>query len=81
MIKCSAIVTLQPKICFGVIDLLEQFNNLMIIKITRFIVKNEIKHENSGVGEKIRPIFYSTILIIELSNLFHCFFPIECPSM
>jgi len=46
MVKCAIVMTLQPKICFGVIDLLEQFDDLIIVKFIRFVVKNEIKHRN-----------------------------------
>lgn len=46
MSKCAIVMTLQPKVCFVVIDLLEQFNNLVIVKFTRFVGKNEIKHRN-----------------------------------
>ena len=46
MVKCASIMTLQPKVCFVVIDLLEQFDDLIIVKFIGFVVKNEIKHRN-----------------------------------
>ena len=46
MVKCASIMTLQPKVCFVVIDLLEQFDDLIIVKFIGFVVENEINHRN-----------------------------------
>jgi len=51
MVKCASIMTLQPKVCFVVINLLEQFDNLIVVEFIGFVVENEVKHRNQEHGE------------------------------